>query len=116
MFKNLFLKRHLSINQCRNQLFLFRHFNEFLILNEFVHRFGQTLRKCRFFNKNSCKSTENVCEQLDTTETNNGIRLLIFDNKSQFLFFQPNPFKKNCNFTSLKCFIQGVPQNMTVGE
>ena len=35
--------------------------------------------KCRLFNKNS---TENVCEQWEITETNNWIRLLIFDDKS----------------------------------
>ena len=40
------------------------------------------LFKCRLINKNFRKSTENVCEQLDMTETNNLIRLLIFDDKS----------------------------------
>ena len=44
---------------------MFYHYNEFLILYEFV---------CRFLR-----------------ETNNWIRLLIFDNKSQFLFSQPIP-------------------------
>ena len=38
--------------------------------------------KCCFFNNNYKKSTENVCEQWDITETNNCIRLLIIDDKS----------------------------------
>ena len=32
--------------------------------------------------KNKNKSTENVCEQWDITETNNWIRLLFFDDNS----------------------------------
>ena len=35
--------------------------------------------KCRLFIENSRKSTENVCDQWEITETNNWIRLLIFD-------------------------------------
>ena len=38
--------------------------------------------KCRLFNKNSRKSTENVCEEWEITETNNWIWLLKFDDKS----------------------------------
>ena len=47
--------------------------------------------KCHLFNKNSRKATENVCEQWEITESNNWIRLLIFDDKSWFLFYQPFP-------------------------
>ena len=47
--------------------------------------------KCRLFNKNYRKSRENVCEAWDITETNNWIRLLIFDDKSPFFFSQPVP-------------------------
>ena len=38
--------------------------------------------KCCIFYKNSRKSTENVCEQWDITETNNWIWLLIFDDNN----------------------------------
>ena len=38
--------------------------------------------KCRLFNKNPRISTEYVCDQWDITETNNGIRILIFDDNS----------------------------------
>ena len=64
-----------------NQLFLFHHYIEFLILYESVHRFLQILQMSSF-NKNSRLSTENFCEQWDITETNDWIRLLIFDDKS----------------------------------
>jgi len=47
--------------------------------------------KCRLFNKNSWKSAENVFEHWDTTETNNWIRLLIFNDNSKFLFSKPVP-------------------------
>jgi len=57
---------------------------------EFVRRFLKFF-KCRLFNKNSRKSTENVCEQWEIAETNNWIRLLIFDDKRWFLFSQHVP-------------------------
>ena len=38
--------------------------------------------KSRLFNKNCRKSTEKFCEQWDSTETNNWIRLVISDDKS----------------------------------
>jgi len=44
-----------------------------------------------FFDKNCRKSTENVYEQWEITETNNWIELLTFDDKSQFIFSQPVP-------------------------
>ena len=84
MLRNIFVNRNLSINQ----LFLFLHKIEFLILYEFVHFYK--LFKC-LFNKNSRKSTENFCEKWDITETNNWIKLLIFGDRSSFLFSQPVP-------------------------
>jgi len=47
--------------------------------------------KCLLVIKNSRKSTENGFEHWAITETNNWIRLLIFDDKSWFLFSQPVP-------------------------
>ena len=41
--------------------------------------------KCHLFNKNSRNSTENVCEQREIIETNNRIRLHIFDVNFYFL-------------------------------
>ena len=64
-----------------NQLFLFHHYIEFLILYESVHRFLQILQMSSF-NKKSRKSAENLCDYGEIIETNNWIRLLIFDDKS----------------------------------
>ena len=61
MFRNIFPKRTLPINQCWNQLFRFHHYIEFLI---FMNLFADFYKffKCRLFNKNSRKSAENLCE------------------------------------------------------
>ena len=47
--------------------------------------------ECCLFAKISRKSTENVCEQWDITETKNWIKRLIFDDKRKCLFSQPVP-------------------------
>ena len=60
-------------------LFLF-YYIEFYILNKFVHKFFQILQMSSF-QKNLRKSTENVCEQWEITESNNWTILLIFDDK-----------------------------------
>jgi len=87
MFRNTFLNRNVLINQCWNQLFLFNHCEECLILYEFVCRFLQIFQMS-FFNKNSRKTLENINEQFDITEANNSIILLIFEkNKSQFTVY-----------------------------
>ena len=52
-------------------------FSSFFFANLFADFFK--FFKCRLFNNNSKKSTENVCKQGDITETNTWIRLLIFD-------------------------------------
>ena len=59
----------------------FYHYFEFLTFYELFADFFK-LFKCRLFNKVLMKYTENVCEKWDITETNNLIRLVIFDNKS----------------------------------
>ena len=48
-------------------------------------------------NKNSRKSTENICEQSNITETENWIRLLIFNDFDDlnFFVFQPVPIQHN---------------------
>ena len=48
--------------------------------------------KCCLFNKNFSKSTENVCEQLNISKTNNWIRLLILVN---FYFLNLNLHDRN---------------------
>ena len=47
--------------------------------------------KCRHFNKKSRTYAENLCEYGEIIETSNLIRLLIFDDKSLFLFSEPVP-------------------------
>ena len=51
MFRNIFPKSNLSINQFLNQLILFHHYNEFLILYEIVRRFLNILQMSSFHNK-----------------------------------------------------------------
>ena len=56
------------------------------------------LYKFRLFNKNSRKSTKNVCEQWDITETKNSIKLHIFDDKELNFMFSTCC---NCSWSSL---------------
>ena len=58
-----------------SSLYWFSYFYEFVKKNF-------KLFKCRYFIKNSRKSTENGFENWDIIETNNWIRLLSFDDKS----------------------------------
>ena len=67
----------------------FHHYFDFLILYEFADLFK--FFKCRLYIKDSRKSTANGLEYWDITETNNWIRLLNFDEKTQFLFSQKDP-------------------------
>ena len=43
------------------------------------------------FNENSGKSKEHICEEWEITETNNWIRILIFEIRVNFSFSQPVP-------------------------
>ena len=79
------LLRAVSNCNCYSQLFLFHSYIEFLILNEFVRRFFQILQMS--FQKKIQEIYKNVCEQWDITETNNWIRLLIFDDNSLIFYF-----------------------------
>ena len=63
MFRNIFLKRNLSI-EVRINYFLFFHYIAFLIFYEFVRRFLNSLNVV-FLNKNYRKSAENVGDKRD---------------------------------------------------
>ena len=64
-----------SINQSINYFFFIIKLNFLFFVSLFADTFKFFIY--RLFNKNSSKSTENVCEQWDITETNNWIRLLV---------------------------------------
>ena len=72
-----------------NYLFFIIIMNFLFFKNSFADIFK--FFQYRLFNKNYGKSTANVCEQWDSREINNWIRLFIFENKSKFLFPQPVP-------------------------
>ena len=57
MFRKIFLKRNLSINQVRINYFLFHPCIEFLIFYEFVRKFQQKKSNVDF----SIKIPENLC-------------------------------------------------------
>ena len=57
------LRTYFSINQCYNQLFIFRHCIEIFILFKNLFAVFCKFFKCRLFNKNSRKPRENVCEK-----------------------------------------------------
>ena len=55
-------REYVRVSQLQKQLLLFHKYIEFLV---FMNLFADFFKffKCRLFNKNSRKSTENVCEQ-----------------------------------------------------
>ena len=75
-----------TIEICQYINVRFNYFFSIIIMNFlfFINLFADFFKffKCHLFNNIFKKSTENVCEQWDITETNNLIRLIIFDDKS----------------------------------
>ena len=97
LFRNIFLHRNLSMNQCYFNYFIFIIILNFMFFKNLFSDFFK-LYKFRLFNKNSRKSTNNVCEQWDITETKNSIKLHIFDDKELNFMFSTCC---NCSCSSL---------------